>query len=85
MGLPAAFILQDGRIGIPKGYRWDGCTLIIYIADIYFGTSDESVHPETERPGTYYGCLFYDVLNEIIEGRPGFERPGHESDLQPEG
>ena len=60
-------ILQDGRIGILKGYKWDGFTPKICIADIYFGTPDGSTHPETGKPRTYYGSPFHDVLYEFYK------------------
>ena len=66
-GKPVMIILQDGRIGILKGYKWDGCTPKICIADIYFGTPDGSTHPETGKPRTYYGSLFHDVLYEFYK------------------
>jgi hypothetical protein len=59
----------DGMVTIKgsnkKGYAWDGCSPKFKIWDIYFGTWEAVLNPETGQSKTYYASLVQDVLYQF--------------------
>lgn len=55
-------IEKDGKVFIPKGYSWDGCSPKFNFLDLLFGTPDGAINPETKKPMTYYASLIHDAI-----------------------
>lgn len=48
-----------------KGYAWDGCSPKLKIRDIYFGTSEAVLNPDTGQSKTYYASLIHDIFYQF--------------------
>ena len=61
-------ILPDGKIIIPKGYAWNGCSPKFSILDAWIlGTPDGIIDIETGKPKTYHASLVHDALYQYFE------------------
>lgn len=67
-------IEKKGKIKIPKGYAWDGCTFKKSVLDIFIiGTPDGIIDIDTMKPKTYYASLVHDALYQYY-GYHGISR-----------
>ena len=55
-----------------KGYAWDGCSPKMKIKDVYLGTLEAVLCPETGQSKTYYASLIHDVFYQFSRGLRSF-------------
>jgi len=48
-----------------NGYAWDGCSPKMKIKDVYLGTLEAVLCPETGQSKTYYASLIHDVFYQF--------------------
>jgi len=60
---------KDGTIIVKgsnyKGYAWDGCSPKLKIKDLYLGTMEAVLNPNTGKSKTYYASLIHDILYQF--------------------
>ena len=60
---------KDGTITVKgsnkSGYAWDGCSPKWKIKDMYFGTLEGVLSPETGVSKTYYASMIHDVFYQF--------------------
>jgi len=54
------------------GYAWDGCSPKVKLWDIYLGTWEAVLNPETGQSKTYYASLVHDVFYQFSRDVKGF-------------
>jgi len=62
-------ITKDGIITVKgssyNGYAWDGCSPKLKIKDLYLGTMEAVLNPDTGKSKTYYASLIHDILYQF--------------------
>ena len=67
-------IEADGRITVPRGYSWNGCSPKVCVWDLLIGTPDGVVHARTGRPKTYFASMVHDALYQFLRANSPLTR-----------